>query len=210
MATLSQMRDAICSEYSVSPMRMKALSQALSAAGLRTDGGSGRGAAQMSGLDVATHAISVMLDVPTKDAPDVVREIVTMTLANGSWMRDDNMMWEYSAASSTSPMMKMLAAAHRPDAAFPAPDSLGDLLGKWVDGTLDPKLGTYIDGTTTLELSNAGPHARFVYQGEQDSVVLIYKPEGAIIPKRALWERKLLVTGAVFKRLHEICHNQST
>lgn len=210
MATLSQMRDAICSEFSVSPMRMKALSQALSAKGLRTDGGSGRGAAQMSGLDVATHAIAVMLDAPTKDAPDVVREIVTMTLANGSWMRDDQPMWEFSAASNNSPMMKILAASHRPDASFPAPASLGDFLGKWVDGALDPKLGSYSEGTTTLELSSAGPHARFVYQGKRDSVVLIYKPEGAIITKRALWERKLLVTGAVFKRLHEICHNQST
>lgn len=221
------MRDALCAEFGVSPMRMKALSQALSEASLRTEGGAGRGAATMTGTDVAIHAISAMLNLATKDAPDVIRSLLAMRLVNYARHLGPNALCEFPTQPSGSKLLDALTTVQQklamPEAEYPVPETFGAFLGQWVEGILDPTIGTYpqatgnrvrpADGTATLKISLNGHYATYTYvinsgshefADDFDRVEATYSVDGVLAPVRPKWENMLIITDAVFRRLREI------
>lgn len=204
MATISKLRDAACDLFGASPMRVKALGQELAQHGLRTPGGSGRGAANMTGRDAGLLTIALALDLQTKDAAAEMSEIDSMTLQSGIWQHGDVTVWAAENHQNTSPLLAQLARTNKGPHDFPAPYTFGEFLGKWVDGVFEPELGNYLGGNAKLVLHRDGPRARFRYENKKDLVELDYSVSGYTHVVDPPWEHPLIIRGELFRRMAQM------
>jgi len=206
MASVKDLRTALAELFGESEMRIKALSQSLSAANLRTHGGVGRGAAQMTGRDVAMHAIALAMQLPTKDAAQVIKSLDEMPLQHGSWFHEDKQFWTFDRPSHIkSAVLSAIAKATKgEEGPFPVYHTFGEFVGAWVDGIFEPQLGRYQEGQTELTLDRDCPHARFIFEGHGDAVELRFYPDGFTAPPRRSWEHPLIIREELFHKLASI------
>lgn len=206
MATVNQLRAGLASVFGQSEMRLKALSQSLAAAGLRTGGGAGRGAAQMTGRDVGLHAVALGLDLATKNAAQTLAPIDAMPLQKGLWLHRNELRWDFDLEThKDSKLLVALSKAYKgPTKEFPVPHSFGEFLGSWIDGIFEPQLGTYLEGKAKLSIHLAGPKAHFLFEGQGDVFELTYGAEGSMAATRPKWERLLVIREELFQDLADI------
>lgn len=206
MATVSQLRFGVATLFGVPEMRVKAMSQALAASGLRTEGGAGRGAARMTGRDVGLHAIAFAGDISTKNAAEVIDPIDKMTLCRGFWFHRDQLMWERDDLQHGDNVLltALSDAAGSPAKDFPTPRTFGEFLDTWIEGVFEPHLGRYLNGDAELTIRRPGPSATFVFRNKDNMFELEYGSVEKRDAARPLWEQLLVLRGSLFQRLAEI------
>ena len=206
MATVNQMRAALARVFGRSEMRLKALSQSLAAAGLRTEGGAGRGAAQMNGRDVGLHAVALGYDLATKDAAEVLAPIDAMPLQEGLWLHRGEVRWSYERAmQGNSKLLAALSEAYKgPATDLPVPSGFGEFLGMWVDGIFEPQLGTYLDGRAELTVHRKGPKAHFRFEHQGDLLELTYTAADCTEDESPKWDQLLVIREELFQELAAI------
>jgi hypothetical protein len=173
--------------------------------GLRTPGGSGHGSADMTGRDVALLTIALAMNIPTKDAASVMSSIDAMTRQGGIWWEGDEVRWQGNGPLKKGHIFELMERTNKiPSGKLPSAYTFGEFLGAWVDGILDPQLGTFQDGETELVLHREGPWARFRFKGPHDEVELTYAADGYVPPIKPAWEHPLIIRGEMFQRMAKI------
>ncbi|MCE8471958.1 hypothetical protein LZ189_23450, partial [Rhodovulum sulfidophilum] len=80
MATKGEMVRALAQRFDLNPNKVDAMTRAMARAGLRTPGGRGRAAADMTGEDIFHLTLALVMGLETKDAPEAVRELSQLRL----------------------------------------------------------------------------------------------------------------------------------
>ncbi|WP_141117871.1 hypothetical protein [Leisingera sp. JC1] len=206
MATVNQMRAGLARLFGCSEMRLKALSQSLAATGLRTEGGAGRGAAQMNGRDVGLHAVALGYDLATKDAAEVLAPIDAMPLQEGLWLHRNTVRWTFERGMlGNSKLLTALSKAYKgPATDLPVPYDFGEFIGMWVDGIFEPQLGTYLDGRAELTIHRTGPKAHFRFERQGDLMELTYAAADCKAAEKPKWDQLLVIREELFQELATI------
>ncbi len=77
------------------------MTRAMAHAGLRTPGGRGRAAADMTGEDIFHLTLALVMGLETKDAPEAVRALSQLRLVHGDLFLDEHIQWEALSYSPT-------------------------------------------------------------------------------------------------------------
>lgn len=197
MANSTQMATAIAQIFGVQLVSTEVVSRTLMEAGLRTNGGRGRGALPMSGRDFLNVSIALASGLGMREAPAYVEKVVNLPLSGGSLLRDGNLIWEApKLQNGTIPLVSRLQA--KPIVGMEVFATLGPAVAGWIDGMMEGEFSWSGSGRIKLEISNVGPRAEFEFVDGDDHLMLTYAPAGNTDCTPA-WERRTIIRDHVFR-----------
>lgn len=202
MATKGEMVRALAQRFDLNPNKVDAMTRAMARAGLRTPGGRGRAAADMTGEDIFHLTLALVMGLETKDAPEAVRELSQLRLVRGNLILDDHIQWEANCYGENK--NKLLDALNRlPVAGLELHRTFGAFCGHWLEaGFRDPEDG-FGSARVSVEVSSTGPHAVFSHQSDKGSLTLWFG-DAAKDLKKPEWERRTILSDKLFRRLSRL------
>ena len=197
MANSRQMAMAIAEIFGVQLVSTEIVSRTLMEAGLRMNGGRGRGALPMTGRDFLNVSIALASGVGMREAPAYVESVVNLPLSGGSLLRDGNLIWEAPTLQNGSlPLVARLQT--KPIIGLEVFATLGPAVSGWIDGMMEGRFAWSASGRIKLEISNVGPTAEFEFVDGDDHLLLTYATDSTSGPTPA-WERRTIIRDAVFR-----------
>ncbi|WP_223636492.1 hypothetical protein [Rhodobacter sp. TJ_12] len=208
MATKGEMVRALAQRFDLNPNKVDAMTRAMARAGLRTPGGRGRAAADMTGEDIFHLTLALVMGLETKDAPEVVRELSQLRLVRGNLFLDGHIQWE--ANGDAGGESKLLDALNRlPVAGLELHRTFGAFGGQWLEeGFGDPEDGVS-SAPVSVEVSSNGPHAVFSHRSDKGSLKLWFG-DAATDLKTPEWERRTILSDKLFRRLSNLAHDSAS
>lgn len=208
MATKGEMVRALAQRFDLNPNKVDAMTRAMARAGLRTPGGRGRAAADMTGEDIFHLTLALVMGLETKDAPEAVRELSQLRLARGYLLRDGDLEW----AASYTPGVggKLLDALNRiPVAGMELARTFGAFCGQWLEKGFGANEGGFGSATVSVEVSSNGPHAVFSHQSDYGDLELWFGKgsEDLVEPE---WERRAIMSDTLFRQLAVLTGSSAT
>lgn len=202
MANSTQMALAISQVFGIPQVSADGISRTLMEAGLRTNGGRGRGALPMTGRDFLNVSIASASGLGMRDAPAFVQSVVNLPLSGGSLLRDGNIIWEApTLKGGAMPLVSRLQP--EPITGMEVFATLGPAVAGWIDGMMEGLLSWSSTGRVKLEFSNVGPTAEFEFLSGDDHLVLNYAPpeyDGTI----PAWERRTIIRDPVLREFAKL------
>jgi len=196
MATKGEMVRALAERFDLNPNKVDALTRAMAKAGLRSPGGRGRAATHMSGEDIFHVTLALVMNLETKDAPEIVKGLSQLKLEFGDlWLGDHNQWDAYTGESRL-----LTALDHLPVAGLKLFRTFGSFCGHWLDGEFNESAAGFGDAKASVEVSTNGPHAVFSHQSESGDLRVWF---GAV-PKdldEPEWERRVSMSDKLFRGL---------
>lgn len=198
MANSKQMAQAIAQVFDVQQVSAEIISRTLMETGLRTNGGRGRGAFQMTGRDFLNVSIALASGLGMREAPAFVESVVHLPLTGGSLFRDGNPIWEApTLRDGAIPLVARLQP--KPITGMEVFATLGPAVAGWIDGMMEGLFAWSGTSSIKLEISNIGPTADFEFKSGDDHLVLTYAPEGYDGSTPA-WERRTIIRDPVLRQ----------
>lgn len=205
MATKGEMVRALAQRFDLNPNKVDAMTRAMARAGLRTPGGRGRAAADMTGEDVFHLTVALVMGLETKDAPEAVRELSHLRLVRGNLFLDDHIQWEancYGGGES-----ELLDALNRlPVAGLELHRTFGAFCGHWLEEGFNGSDEGDNSASVSVEISSNGPHAVFSHRSDKGSLKLWFG-DAARDLKSPEWERRTILSDKLFRRLSQLARS---
>lgn len=202
MANSTNMALALAAIFDLSLMTVEGISRALNQAGLRTDGGKGRGASRMTGRDTFNITLALAGSVGMKAAPPFVQNIIDMELKNGVLLQDEQIVWTPSDQPSKGSVLALMKQDLLPG--VQASSTLGDLMAKWIDGIYDADLPWRDQGEAVLKIGLRGQWAEFALDWAGNRLELDFATPGADTNTTPAWENLIILRGDLFRMLVKI------
>jgi len=196
MATKGEMVRALAERFDLNPNKVDALTRAMAKAGLRSPGGRGRAATHMSGEDIFHVTLALVMNLETKDAPEIVKGLSQLKLKFGNLLLGDHIQWEAFTGESW-----MLRALNRlPVAGLEMSRTFGSFCGHWLEEGFNELADGFGDAKVSVEVSTNGPHAVFSHQSERGELKMWFgvAPRDLREPE---WERRVSMSDKLFRRL---------
>ena len=199
MATKGAMVRALAEEFDLNPNKVDAMTRAMARAGLRTPGGRGRAAADMTGEDNFHLTLALVMGLVTKDAPEAVGQLSGLRLVQGGLFLDDPIQWStgYVAEEGST----LLDALNRlPVSGLELIRTFGAFCGHWLEEGFNSSEDGFNSARVSVEVSSNGPHAVFSHQSDDGDLKVWFGK----VPKRweaPEWERRALMSDSLFRRL---------
>lgn len=200
MATKGEMVRALAQQFDLNPNKVDAMTRAMARAGLRTPGGRGRAAADMTGEDIFHLTLALVMGLETKDAPEIVRGLSQLRLVRGNLFRDDYIQWE--AGSDAAGKSMLLDALNRlPVSGLEFSRTFGAFCGYWLEEGFKASEGGFCSAKVSVEVSSNGPYAVFSHQSADGDLSVWFGgvPEDLGEPE---WERRAIMSDKLFRRLN--------
>lgn len=199
MATKGEMVRALAQQFDLNPNKVDALTRAMARAGLRSPGGRGRAAAHMNGEDIFYLTLALVMDLETKDAPEIVKELSQLPLSYGNLFRGGNIQWETTCDAGGD--SKLLEALNRlPVAGLELSRTFGSFCGHWLEEGFNAPADGFGSAKVSVEVSTNGPHAVFSHQSEDGDLKIWFgKPPGDLDEPE--WEQRVTMSDKLFRRL---------
>lgn len=202
MANSTNMAVALAAIFGQSLTSIEGLSRALKQAGLRTDGGKGRGASNMVGQDTFNLAIVLAAGVGMTAAPAFVRNVIDMELKSGVLLQDGQAVWTPGNQVPRGSALSLMKQDLLPGVEITS--TLGEFMGNWIDGLFDAALPWKEDGVARLEIGLSGPWADFALEWGGNRLELGFAAQGMDPGTEPDWERRIILRGELFRKLVQI------
>ncbi|REG46973.1 hypothetical protein ATH84_1013102 [Paracoccus versutus] len=202
MANSTNMAVALATIFGQTLTSVEGLSRALKQAGLRTDGGKGRGASNMVGQDTFNLAIVLAAGVGMTAAPAFVRNVIDMELKSGALLQGEQVLWAPGNQPPRGSTLGLMKQDLLPGVEVTS--TLGAFMGNWIDGLFDATLPWKEEGVARLEVGLSGPWADFVLEWSGNRLELGFAAQGADPSAEPEWERRLILRGNLFRKLVQI------
>lgn len=202
MANSTNMAVALAAIFGQTPTSVEGLSRALQQAGLRTDGGKGRGASNMVGQDTFNLAIALVAGVGMTAAPAFVRKIIDMELKSGVLLQGEQVVWAAGNQPPRSSALGLMKQDLLPGVEVTS--TLGAFMGNWIDGLFDATLPWKDEGIAYFEVGLSGPWADFTLEWAGNRLELGFAAQGADPRAKPAWERRIILRGDLFRDLVQI------
>ncbi|NBZ89509.1 hypothetical protein [Stagnihabitans tardus] len=205
MATKGEMVRALALLFDLNPNKVDAMTRAMARVGLRTPGGRGRAAADMTGEDIFHLTLALVMGLETKDAPEAVRKLSQMRLVRGFMILDDYIQWE--ADGHEGSMSKLFDALNRPPVAgLELHRAFGAFCGHWLEAGFRNSDDGFGPAVVSVVISSTGPHAVFSHESDKGSLTISFGAAANDL-KTPEWERRTILSDQLFRRLSDIVHN---
>lgn len=202
MANSTNMALALASIFDLSLMTVEGISRALSQAGLRTDGGKGRGASRMKGRDTFNISLALAGRVGMKAAPAFVSNIIDMELKSGVFLQDEQVVWTPSDQAPQGSALGLMKQDLLPG--IRAKSTLGEFIGNWIDGMFDAALPWKDEGDAVLEIGLNAQKAKFALDWAGNRLELEFAAPDADPYAAPAWESMIILNGKLFQKLVKI------
>lgn len=202
MANSTNMALALADIFGQSLTSVENHSRVLKLAGLRTDGGKGRGASKMMGRDTFNLAIALAGGVGMTAAPVFVRQIIDMELKNGVLLQNGEAVWSPSDQPPQGSLLGFMKQDLLPGVKITS--TLGELMGNWIDGLFDTALPWREEGIACLEVGLSGPWADFTLEWAGNRLELGFAGQEVDTRAEPDWERRIILRGDLFRKLVQI------
>jgi len=190
---------ALAEYFDLNPNKVDAMTRAMARAGLRSPGGRGRAAAHMTGEDIFHLTLALVMNVETKDAPEAVKELSQLRVAQGSLFLDDHIQWE--VAGRAEGRSEMLDALNRlPVDGLEMARTFGAFCGHWLEYGFNTEADGFGPARVSVEISTNGPHAVFSHVSSEGDLKVWFGKSSAEIAEPE-WERRVCVSHKLFNRL---------
>ncbi|MCJ8141050.1 hypothetical protein [Falsirhodobacter halotolerans] len=202
MANSTNMAVALAAIFGQTLTSVEGLSRALKKAGLRTDGGKGRGASNMVGQDTFNLAIVLAAGVGMTAAPAFVRNVIDMELKSGVLLQGEQVVWAPGNQPPRGSTLGLMKQDLLPGVEVTS--TLGAFMGNWIDGLFDATLPWKEEGVANLEIGLSGPWADFTLEWAGNRLELGFAAQGADPRAEPDWERRIILRGNLFRKLVQI------
>ena len=205
MATKGEMVRALAQRFDLNPNKVDAMTRAMARAGLRTPGGRGRAAADMTGEDIFHLTLALVMGLETKDAPEAVRELSQLRLVRGNLFLDGHIQWEANCDAGGE--SKLLDVLNRlPVAGLELHCTFGAFCGHWLEEGFSGVDEGFSSAPVSVEVSSNGPHAVFSHRSDKGSLKLWFG-NGARDLHTPEWERRTILSDKLFWRLSQLARS---
>ncbi|TNJ38976.1 hypothetical protein [Phaeobacter sp. B1627] len=205
MATKGEMVRALAQRFDLNPNKVDAMTRAMARAGLRTPGGRGRAATDMTGEDIFHLTLALVMGLETKDAPEVVRELSQLRLVRGNLFLDGHIQWEANCDAGGE--SKLLDVLNRlPVAGLELHRTFGAFCGHWLEEGFNGADEGFNSAPVSVEVSSNGPHAVFSHRSDKGSLKLWFGYAARDL-KTPEWERRTILSDKLFRRLSQLARS---
>lgn len=202
MANSTNMALALATIFDLSLMTVEGISRALSQAGLRTDGGKGRGASRMKGRDTLNISLALAGRVGMKAAPAFVSSIIDMELTRGMLLQDDQLVWTPGDQPAQGSVLSLMKQDLLPGVR--AKSTLGEFIGNWIDGMYEAALPWKDEGDAVLQIRLNAQQSKFALDWAGNRLELQFAAPDADPNAAPAWESMIILNGQLFQKLVKI------
>lgn len=202
MANSTTMMLALAAISGLKTTTADAINRAMRAADLRSEGGKGRGASQMSGSDVFNAALAMVCGLGATGAPEFVRQVIEMEFKNGLLTDGDEVFWEANGDLLRSG--SVLRHLHQePMKDIRVAPTFGPFMSAWIEGLYDDEFAWKEKGKLQVVISHQGPTADVTFDLDGQHLQLSFAARG-LVPQIYDWERQTILRGDLFRKLVKI------
>lgn len=203
MVNLSDMTLGLATMFDHTLTSLAGFNRVLKAANLRSDGGKGRGARDMTGQDIAITGIALASGVGMTAAPTFVQGVVDMELKNGVLYQNGELTaWNPLDLPPVTSVLSKMRQDLLPGVQIQR--TFGPFISNWIDGLYDQSLPWKQEGELTLVIRHTGPCADLVMEWEGNRLELGFAAPGIDIGQKPAWDRQIVMRGELFREMVKI------